>query len=223
MRGSGTPVSVSDVLSAWSAGIGRHASVSLLAGGLIAVVGTLMDLSLGDRGGQLVSSIASFFIGYHFVEYVLARDFGTPTGQRHYGSAFGSALLSVLGIGAGLILLIIPGLYVAARWSLANALVIGEGLGSTDSLRESWRRTQHNAWTIVVCYFLLAVIFMGSAVGFGVLAAVTGEPPSGSSSFLESITGNMLGGALSVFASLLTCALYGLISKPEGALDDVFS
>lgn len=223
MQGSGTPVSVSDVLSEWFAGIGRHASVSLLAGGLIAVVGTLMDLSLGDRGGQLVSSIASFFIGYHFVEYVLARDFGTPTGQRHYGSAFGSALLSLLGIGAGLILLIIPGLYVAARWSLANALVIGEGLGSTESLRESWHRTRHHAWAIVVCYALLAVVFLGSAVGIGVLIFANGASPTGTPSFLESITGNVLGGALSVIASLLTCALYGLISRPEGALDDVFS
>ena len=223
MQGSGTPVSVSEVLTGWFAAIGRHASVSLLAGGLIAVIGTLMDLTLGDRGGQLGTSIASFFISYHFAEYVLARDFGTPTGQRHYGSAFGSAFLSVLGIGLGMILLVIPGLYVAARWSLANALVIGEGLGSTDSLRESWQRTQRHAWTIVVCYLLLGLVFLGGAIVIGIVIFANGATPAGTPSFLESLTGNVLGGAVSVIASLLTCTLYGLISKPEGALDDVFS
>ncbi len=215
-------ISVGEILSAWIAAIGRHGSVCLLAGGLIAVVGTLMDTALGERGGQLVASITSFFIGYHFVEYVLARDFGARIGKRRYGSAFIAGILGLLGICAGIVVLIVPGLYIAARWSLANALVIGEGLDGTESLRESWRRTESHAWTILICYLLLGLVFLGGAIGFGVVIALAGGPAF-EGSFAASLVGNALSGALSVIAGLLGCALYGLIGKPTAALDDVFS
>lgn len=208
-------VSVSEILSAWIAAIGRHASVCLLAGGLIAVVGTLMDITLGDKGGQIITAILSFFVGYHFVEYVLGRDFGTPTNRRNYLSAFGAALLALLGASAGLILLIVPGLYISARWSLANALVIGEGLGATDALRASWERTEGHVWTIVVCYVLLVLVFIGGAIGVGLVV--------GAESFAATLTGNVVGGAMSVVGGLLTCTLYGVIGKSTGTLDDVFS
>jgi hypothetical protein len=214
-------VSVGEILGAWSAALSRYGSVCLLAGGLIAVVGTLMDLTLGDRGAQLVTSIASFFIQYHLVEYVLARDFGLPSGQRHYGSAFGAAVVATLGAGAAMLLLIVPGLYVASRWSLANALVIGEGFTAIDSLRESWRRTAGSVWAIVGIYLILGLAFVIAIVVLGVTVGLAGTPDL-ENSFAATLGGNVVGGVISVVVSLLTCAIYGLICKPAGALDDVF-
>jgi hypothetical protein len=214
-------ISVGDVLNAWIAALSPHGSVCLLAGGLVTSLGILSDLTLGERGGQLVLGIATFFIQYHLVEYVLVRDFGKPHGGRHYGSAFGAALLSTLGAGLAMLLLILPGIYVAARWSLSNALVIGEGLTTTGSLRESWRRTDGSVWPIVVCYVLLGAVLIGGAIGLSLIGQLAGPAVIGET-FATTLAGNVLGGCVTVGADMLTCALYGLIGQQTGMLDDVF-
>lgn len=215
-------VSVGDILSAWIAAIGRHAPVCLLAGGLIGITTILSDMIFGETIGGLVGTIPTFFIGYHLVEYVLARDFRTATGQRRYLDLFVSALLTLFGTAFGLILLIIPGFYLAARWSLASPLVIGEDLGAVSAMSESWRRTKGSAGTILVCYLLLGLVFIGGAIAFGAIVALVGGLGA-DNSFVASLGGNMLGGAIGAIANLMSCALYGLIGKPTGALDDVFS
>ncbi|WP_226016848.1 hypothetical protein [Novosphingobium sp. FKTRR1] len=213
-------VTVGSVLTSWFATLRRHGAVCALAGGLIAVLGVLIDLTLGEKGGQLALSFASFFVQYHLVEYVLNRDFGTPVGGRHYGSAFGAAFLSTLGAGGAMLLLIVPGLYVAARWSLSDALVIGEGLGAIESLRESWRRTADAAWTIVISYVLIGLAFVGGLLLLGLIAELTKQAVAETT--IASVGGNAFGGFISVVISLLACSLYGLIGNATAALDDVF-
>lgn len=223
MQGSGPQVTVSELLSAWFAGLGRHASVCLLAGGVLIAVGTLLDLAMGETGGQVVNSIVGFIVQYHLVEYVLGRDFGLRPAKRHYGSALGAALLGTLGMMGGLVLLIVPGLYVAARWSLSNPLIVGEEYHAIESLKESWRRTQSSAWPIVGCFVVVGLLLaLAMAVFAGVLLVPSVEA-AGEGSLIEALTANSLGAVFSVILAVLSTAIYGLISKPEGALDDVFS
>ena len=40
---------------------------------------------------------------------------------------------------------------------------------------------------------------------------------------IEALTGNGLGAVFCVILAVLSTAIYGLIAKSEGALDDVFS
>ena len=72
------------------------------------------------------------------------------------GSMFGVGLLSGLGIGLGLVLLILPGVYLAGRWFLAVPILLAEDMSVSDALSQSWERTE-NTWlscsTIVVVSF----------------------------------------------------------------------
>ncbi len=219
MQSAGQQVTVSALLSSWFGVLGRHTSVCLLAGGLLTALGTLFDISLGEKSSQLISGIASFFLQYHLVEYLLVHEFGLRPGKRRYGSAFAASFLVTLGSFGALLLLIVPGLYVGARWSLSSALIIGEGYTSIDAMRESWRRTQASAWSLVGCFLIVGLCLGASIVGLAAILMIPGVKGP----FFEPLAGNFLGGVIAVTFAALSCAVYGLISKPEGALDDVFS
>jgi hypothetical protein len=223
MQGSWPQVSVSELLSAWFAGLGRNARVCLLAGGVLTAVGTLFDLTLGEAGGTLPNGIVGFFVQYHLVEYVLSHEFGLRPEKRRYGSAIGSGLLATLGMFGGLILLIIPGLYLAARWSISTPLIVGEEYTAIDALKESWRRTQSSAWPIVGCFVVVGLLLVLVMVAFAGVLFVPSVEAAGEGSLIEALTANSLGGLFSVILAVLSTAIYGLIAKPEGALDDVFS
>lgn len=217
-------VSVSEILSAWFSALGRHGAVAAMTGGLITAAGTLADLLLGETGGGLATSVVTFFISYHFVEYILRQDGLTASDLRgrHYGAAFGAALLSGLGILVGMLLLVLPGLYVAARWSLANPLVIGEGMGATAALRESWERTADSAWPIMGA---LLVLGLGVIAAFFLLggASVLAGAGSAQPGFVATLASNAIGGAGQVLAGTFGAALYALLGRPSGRLDNIFA
>lgn len=223
MQSSGPQVTVGEITSAWFAQLGRHARVCLLAGGLLAAVGTLLDLTVGETGGTLPNAIVGFIVQYHLVEYVLAQEFGLRPGKRRYGSAIGSGLLATLGMLGGFILLIVPGLYLAARWSISTPLIVGEEYAAVDALKESWRRTQASAWPIVGCFVVVGLLLALTMVAFAGVLLMPETTGASEGSLVEALTVNALGGVFSVILSLMSTAIYGLIAKPEGALDDVFS
>ena len=54
---------------------------------------------------------------------------------------FLAVLLSGAGIALGLVLLIVPGIYVAVRWYFVAQSVVIDGARSAEALRGSWRLT----------------------------------------------------------------------------------
>lgn len=74
----------------------------------------------------------------------------------------------------GLVLLIVPGLYLFARLFLVGAVVVVEGLGPVAALQRSWALTADVAWTILL-FLLLGVLFvLGVAVLSGGVGAALG-------------------------------------------------
>jgi hypothetical protein len=70
----------------------------------------------------------------------------------------------------GLLLLIVPGVYLFARLFLVAPLVVGEGLGAMAAIRRSLALTSSHGWAI--CGFLLlAVLFV---IGISVVASGIG-------------------------------------------------
>lgn len=68
-------------------------------------------------------------------------------------SLFWLAILVTIGVGAGTILLLIPGIYVAVRWSVAAPALIGRRAGAIDAMKASWGLTadaQGAAFVIVL-------------------------------------------------------------------------
>ena len=84
-------------------------------------------------------------------------------------------LLSAIITGLGFLLLIVPGLYVAARLYLVLPIAVVERLGPTAILQRSWALTADSAWTIL-WFFLLTILFLlGASMLAGGVAAALGS------------------------------------------------
>src|SRR5690606_33772739 len=85
-------------------------------------------------------------------------------------------LIMLFGSAAAAVLFIVPGLYVAARWSLAAPLVLLDGAGVIGALRTSWELTEGTAWALVGVFVIVTApsMILGLVNG-GELA---GWPPS---------------------------------------------
>lgn len=151
--------------------IRRHFGV--LAGATVglAVVDTALVLILGETGAQLISSVLSIAVVFLVLRYVL-RAQGLVREEGGFGSYFGAAILSGLGMIVGLVFLIIPGLYLAARWSVAPALVITHRYRATEALGASWDATQASAWKLVLVFVVAFTVMICGIVAFGVVAGM---------------------------------------------------
>jgi hypothetical protein len=76
-------------------------------------------------------------------------------------------LIYFLLVVAGCLLLVVPGLLIGARLSVASIEVIMTGKGPLASLLSSYRRTRGLTWQIVG--FLLSFVALGAAVGLAFL------------------------------------------------------
>ena len=85
----------------------------------------------------------------------------------------GALLLSAIPTGLGFLLLVVPGLYIAARLYLIVPIAILETTGPTATLRRSWDMTADVAWTILG-FFVLTILFLfgASLLASGVAAAL---------------------------------------------------
>lgn len=71
--------------------------------------------------------------------------------------------IAFVGTIVGLIFLILPGLYLGARWYIAVPIIIGRGMRVTEGLGKSWDVTRSSAGAIMgfVLVTLLPSIFLG--------------------------------------------------------------
>jgi len=219
----GSGISIGAILIGWTELLRRHASLAGLAFGALAAIGTLSDVALGERGGQIGGSIATFFVQYLVAEHLLRAEglMDDSLSGRRYGSVFGASFLTTLGAFAGVVLLVLPGFYVLARWSLTVPIIIAEGLGATAAMGESWRRTGPSVWPIFAIFLtaLVGVVALGAAVGVIAGIAAAGQPAG----LLVSALTNSLGAGFSVLGTMLTIALYALLGHSRRPYDDIFA
>jgi hypothetical protein len=96
-----------------------------------------------------------------------------PTGKQALGF-FGVALLGGLLILGGLVLLIIPGIYIAIRLSVANLSFIDKNEGVKKSLRSSWDMIKGGTfWTAVLVTITSVFLYMIGLILFGIGILVT--------------------------------------------------
>lgn len=84
-------------------------------------------------------------------------------------------LAAALPVALGLLLLILPGLYLAARLTLLMPLIAERHLAPLAALRESWAMTEDNGGRILAFILLWTVVFLGAAILAGGLGAALGS------------------------------------------------
>lgn len=64
----------------------------------------------------------------------------------------------------GLVVFIVPGIYVACRLAFTSYLVMDEGLDPVAAVEASWRMTKGHVWKIFLLALLCVLIFIGGLV-----------------------------------------------------------
>lgn len=161
----------------------------------------LEQLQAGPSGSLLAAGIVGAIVGViaYFVAYLFAQGgtvfavselyLGRPTTigsslgrmRGQLGSLFGVLTLNGLAVMGALILLIIPGIYVACRLLICVPAALLEDLGPRSSLERSWGLTKDNAGRAFVINLLYVALSYAAAflftLPFGVAIALSAKNP----------------------------------------------
>ncbi len=140
------------------------------------VVGMLGESMLLANIVSLAFTVGAIFLQLGFYKIILDLvDGKNPTFQQLWAypqyllRGIAVTILSGLAILGGLILLVIPGIYIAIRLQFALYYLVDKNTGVMDSLKGSWNITQGNVLNI----FLFMLILIGLNI-LGAIALLVG-------------------------------------------------
>jgi hypothetical protein len=76
---------------------------------------------------------------------------------KRAGALLGVSLLTGIGVGLGLFLLVVPGLILFTRWSLAVPAVMLEGRSPIDAMRRSRELVKGHGWPVFAVFLTVTV------------------------------------------------------------------
>jgi hypothetical protein len=140
----------------------------------------------GDEGSYIAGQtamIAMTFLGYLLgtvacyrviVEAYLGRETSAREALGYAGSRLGAtlllAILLAVGVVAGFIAFIVPGIWLWIAWSVAYPVLFVEGTGGAGALRRSLKLVQSRWWATAarmgVAYILAGVVALAAGVLF---------------------------------------------------------
>jgi hypothetical protein len=103
-------------------------------------------------------SLLNFLLSYLLMSTMLRLGGLAPDGLKGgFGSYLVVSLVSSLAIIFGILMLIIPGLYLTVRWMPALSFALVENAGVNETLRSAWEATSEKVWAILLSLAFLAV------------------------------------------------------------------
>jgi len=124
-----------------------------------------------------------------------------------------AVLLAGVPIGAGMLLFIVPGLYMAGRLALAMPLVVDGVAAPLAAVRRSWDLTEGNGWRIIgflvlwTCWFL-ALSAIAAVIGGGIAVALKGLGAGAAGAVVASTIGGIVGALFTVFNAVGVALVY---------------
>ncbi|MEM7145868.1 MAG: GYF domain-containing protein [Verrucomicrobiota bacterium] len=125
---------------------------------------------------QIVENLVSVFLG------IGAAIFGLKMVRRenpeisnlfaggpHFWSVLLATILFVMMVMVGLLLLIVPGIFLAVRFGQFQWAIIDQNLGPIEGLKASWEMTKGNVWRLIGLWIVMVGIVL-----VGALALVVG-------------------------------------------------
>ncbi len=169
----------------------------------------------GSAAFSLVSSIVSVVAGYLLLTRYLAARGRMHEGGTRFWHYIAMAILSGLAIAVGLIFLLVPGLFLAVRWSAASGFVIGAREGIIGSLRASWEATKGHGGQIFLAGLVLLIAIIAAGVVAGIFAAISAN--------LGAIVGAFLEASVNAVLLAFGIAVYCLVHRDAREIGEVFS
>ncbi|MDP5280903.1 glycerophosphoryl diester phosphodiesterase membrane domain-containing protein [Sphingomonas sp. DG1-23] len=134
------------------------------------------------------------------------------------GAYIGVSILTNIGIILGTLLLVIPGIVLAIRWSIAAPILLAEERGAAESLSESWARTKGHAFPILIAYLVPLGPLLGSFAAYAL-----GDPESAQIPLMTSIIGNLSGNAFLAMTWFLSIAIYAAVTPAVEPFEEIFA
>jgi hypothetical protein len=158
---------------------------------------------------SLALTVAAIIASYLLIETMIRNaGLAVAAGGRRYFVYLGISLLIGICTALGLVVFLIPGLIIMARWSIATPLLIGGGRRGFEAMGESWKATRGNEFPLVVAIVALWVPFEVIGIGAGLFRGSAVSIPLMALSAIAST-------AAGVIAAALNVAIYSMFIKSD--------
>lgn len=165
---------------------------------------------LDALGIMLATVVVSIAATYWLLETMLRSTELAPRPEGEVLPFFALWILYSLGAGAAFLVVIIPGLLVMARWSIAQPLFVARGGSVTKALGESWERTSGAEFQIIGATLALLIPLIGVMIACAVMFERT--------DIVGIVVSQIAGSSITVVGTALSVALYGLIEHTDASV-----
>ena len=199
-----------------------NASPALGAVGALTIGNVLLDRFASAQASALVGNMAVFGAQV-IVTRIATQRLVSEQLMPRVGAFFLLGLLGGIGVLAGLVFAIVPGLYLAARWLVAGPILLIERDGVVAAMRRSWIITAPLAWALSGLLLMLwaptAIVTFGAGFLAGMFHGAASETAD-----LALLTLTYFALATASVASWLTAvAMFGLLQPQLDTLGDTFA
>ena len=193
---------------------------------IAAIITALLALAGGTVGillGSLVSIVAAFVLQATLVTAVqdirdgradLSLSQTLNQARPYIASVAGASILAGIAITIGLLLIIVPGLFLITIWAVIVPVIIIERSGAMDSFGRSRQLVRGHGWhvfgTLVIVYIIMLVVNIVLGVIFSALPHVLADGLS------AVISGTLISPFLALVVTLVYYRLVGIFT-PAGA------
>jgi len=124
------------------------------------------------------------------------------TGLKRFLPLFGLYILMAISVELGMILLIVPGVYIFLRWSAAGPAIAVEGRGVFAAMKRSAMLTKGRKWPLLLLWLIVFALLM--AIDLGFVAAMGGFAAAAKFAYTQAMTPAMVVG-------LVLISLFGIV------------
>src|SRR5213595_559165 len=200
---------LSEAWSLYQRFLGRFFMTALIVFVALDLLSALADRAAGDNAGAnvfwfLLGALISV-VGYFWVQAALVEtvnDMRDGRADRSIGETYGAVrprlgaatiagVLAAIGIGIGLILLIVPGLYLLTIWSMLIPVIVLEGRSAGEAFTRSREVVRGNGWKV---FGLVIITFISLGIVSGIIRALFAPLPD----FLDAWLGSLVAHSLTI-------------------------
>jgi hypothetical protein len=180
--------------------------------GVPELVKTIVDLVMGQ--------VVTITLIYGTVQSLRGNKVGISEclsqGLSRLPAAIGVAILAGLGIGLGLILLIVPGLFLMTMWAVAIPSAVIEKSGVGASFTRSSTLTEGRRWRVFGAIVVSWIVTVG--ITMVIAFALVGAAGAGSLAFVFVVMW-VVGAVLQAYMSALSGVLYYFLRRDKEGAD----
>ena len=195
---------------------------------IVAVITALLAAILtwvGALIGAVISLVAVFWLQAALVRAVedlrdgkadLSLQETFDAAKPHLGSVLVAGILAALGIAIGLLLLIVPGLFLMTIWAVIVPVIVLEGKSAGESFSRSRELVRGNGWGVFGVIVLVILLLIGFEIVLGLVLTPLAD-------WLQGFISNIVSGTLTApfIAVVLTLLYFRLKAAKEPAQEHV--